>query len=115
MDGHIAFFESINPITDTECALRFRFGLDMYISSWMNASALEKAWDIPGTTSAVPEFVRRVYSPSDGGMNIMPRKRTKVDGVEAPYEVIIRLATQDMETLIADDEGLRSWAENIID
>ncbi|KAF2790257.1 trichothecene 3-O-acetyltransferas-like protein [Melanomma pulvis-pyrius CBS 109.77] len=112
---HLSFFKSVNPITDTECALRFGLGPDLYITSWMNFPALETKWNIPGTSSAQPEFIRRAYNPSDGGMNIMPRIRTPVDGVDAPYEVVVRLATEDMNKVLAEEGGLASWAERVID
>ncbi|KAF2872358.1 trichothecene 3-O-acetyltransferas-like protein [Massariosphaeria phaeospora] len=110
----LGFFKSIDPIRDTECALGFRFGLDMYITSWMNFGA-DIEWNIPGTTLAIPEFIRRTYNPSDGGMMIWPRKRILVDGVEAPYEVMVRLAFKDMQTLLHEEGGLSHWAERIID
>lgn len=117
---HLTFFNSIEEIEDTECALGFRFGLDIYITSWMNFGG-DIQWGIPGTDLSKqgldgrPDYIRRTYGPSDGGMMIMPRRRSLVNGEEAPYEVMVRLATVDMETLLNEPNGLSSWAEKVID
>ena len=111
------FQASNTPIVDTECALGFRFGPDMYITSWMHMGA-DIEWNIPGTSSSTPEFIRRVHSgpASDGGLLIMPRSRKVVDGKEAPYEVMVRLATKHMDKLINEEEGLATrWAEKVLD
>lgn len=112
---HLAFFASKIPIKDTEPALRFRFGPDIYITSWMNFGA-DWNWGIPGTTSHKPEFLRKVKErSSDGGIIILPRRR-EVDGeVEKPYEVLIRLATEDMDRLENEEGGLKSWAERVVE
>ncbi|KAJ4294360.1 hypothetical protein N0V90_008050 [Kalmusia sp. IMI 367209] len=107
---HLGFFKAIDKITDTECGLAFRFGMDIYITSWMNFGA-DLQWGIPGTDlnaeslGGRPEFIRRSYGPSDGGMMIMPRRRHTANGEEAPYEVMVRLATVDMERLLAEEGG----------
>lgn len=112
---HLGYFASNKKITNTEIKLRFHRGPDLYITSWMYFGA-EFEWDIPGTASRSPEYIRRTHSPSDGGMIIMPRKRTvREDGSEAPYEVLIRLASEDMERLLAEEGGLASWADRIIE
>ncbi|CAI6337980.1 unnamed protein product [Periconia digitata] len=117
---HLAFFNSIEKIEDTECALGFKFGLDIYITSWMNFGG-DIEWGIPGTDLSNhglhgrPDYIRRTYGPSDGGMMIMPRRRRQVNGEDAPYEVMIRLASEDMETLTKDEGGLPWWAERIIE
>jgi hypothetical protein len=116
---HLGFFKSIEEITDNECALAFRFGFDIYLSSWMNFGADIK-WGIPGTDlnarslQGRPEIIRRTYGPSDGGIQIMPRSCELMDG-KAPYEVMVRLATVDMETLLNEKGGLASWAERIVE
>lgn len=116
---HIGFFKSIDQVKDTECALGFRFGMDIYITSWMNFGA-ELQWGIPGTDldegslDGRVDFVRRSFGPSDGGMMIMPRRRALVKGEEAPYEVMVRLATVDMNRLLEEEGGLSSWAERVI-
>lgn len=46
---------------------------------------------------------------------ILPRRRAVVDGEEAPYELLVRLATEDMERLEAEPGGLRSWAERVVE
>jgi hypothetical protein len=46
---------------------------------------------------------------------ILPRRRTIVDGQEAPYEILVRLATEDMQRLEAESGGLRSWAQRVIE
>lgn len=120
MNQHLSFFKSIEEIEDTECALGLRFGLDIYITSWMNFGG-DVEWGIPGTDLSVaglhgrPESIRRTYGPSDGGMMIMPRRRHTVNGEEAPYEVMVRLAEVDMNTLLNEPGGLSSWADRIID
>ena len=48
-------------------------------------------------------------------MTIMPRRRDVINGVDAPYEVVVRLATEDMERVLAEEGGLSSWAERVID
>jgi hypothetical protein len=112
---HLAFFQQKVPIRDTEPALAFRFGPDLYITSWLNFGA-EHEWNIPGTTSSKPEAIRRTTDRnSDGGMTILPRRRTLIDGQEAPYEILIRLATQDMQRLESEEGGLRSWADRVIE
>lgn len=110
---HLAFFKAKTPIADTEPAIKFRFGPDIYITSWMNFGADHK-WNIPGTTMEQPEFIRRPTNPSDGGIIILPRRRALVDGKEAPYEIMIRLATEDMQRLESEEGGLSSWAERIV-
>ena len=116
---HLSFFASIDEIKDTECALGFRFGLDMYITSWMNFGG-DIEWGIPGTDLTAsglhgrPDYIRRTYGPSDGGMMVMPRRRHLVNGEDAPYEVMVRLATVDMERLLNEPDGLASWAERVI-
>ena len=111
---HLAFFKDKTPITDTEPALRFRFGPDIYITSWMNFGG-DHRWGIPGTTLERPEFIRRPTEPSDGGIIIMPRRRAVVDGEEAPYEIMVRLATEDMERLEGEEGGLSWWADRIVE
>ncbi|KAF1960457.1 trichothecene 3-O-acetyltransferas-like protein [Byssothecium circinans] len=120
VQGQLTFFKSIEDIKDTECALGFRFGLDIYITSWMNFGA-DIQWGIPGTDLSTgslngrPDFIRKTYGPSDGGIMIMPRRRSFVDGKEAPYEVMVRLASCDMETLLNEKGGFKSWTDNVID
>ncbi|KAH7125089.1 transferase family-domain-containing protein [Dendryphion nanum] len=112
---HLGYFASNKRITNTEIKLRFHRGPDLYITSWMHFGA-EFEWDIPGTTSTMPEYIRRTHSPSDGGMIILPRKRTVGEnGKEAPYEVLIRLASEDMERLLNEEAGLASWADRVIE
>ncbi|KAF2278060.1 uncharacterized protein EI97DRAFT_282490 [Westerdykella ornata] len=112
---HLAFFQSKTPISDTEPALRFRFGPDIYVTSWMNFGA-DIAWGIPGTASDAPEFIRRTADfNSDGGIIILPRRRAIIDGHEAPYEILVRLAREDMNRLEAEEGGLRSWTERVIE
>lgn len=119
VSNHLGFFKSIGKITDTECGLAFKFGMDIYITSWMNFGA-DIQWGIPGTDldeaslGGRPEFIRRSYGPSDGGMMIMPRRRHLANGEEAPYEVMVRLATVDMQRLLKEEGGLSTWAERII-
>ncbi|CAI6342371.1 unnamed protein product [Periconia digitata] len=111
---HFAYFQSIDRIIDTEISLQFNRGPDLYITSWMHFGA-ECEWDIPGTTSKSPEYIRRTYSPSDGGIIIMPRRReTGPCGKEAQYEVLIRLAGEDMERLMTEEGGLVSWSDRIV-
>ena len=119
VNSQLAFFKSIEQIGDTECALGFRFGRDIYVTSWMNFSA-DLQWNIPGTDleedslNGRAEFIRRWHNASDGGMMIMPRRRTLVKGKEAPYEILIRLAKVDLETLWNEEGGLREWSEHLI-
>lgn len=115
----LAFFNSIERIEDTECALALRFGADIYITSWLNFGA-DLRWGIPGTDlgraslDGRPEFIRRSYNPSDGGMMFMPRKRKPVNGAEAPFEILIRLAEVDMDRLFSEDGGLQKYAQAVI-
>jgi trichothecene 3-O-acetyltransferase len=116
----MAFFKSIQRIRDTECALALRFGPDIYITSWLNFAA-DLRWGIPGTdlgTTSLdgrPEFIRRLYNPSDGGMIFLPRRRKPVNGVEAPFEILVRLAQEDMDRVLSEESGLKSWADAVID
>ncbi|KAF2018106.1 hypothetical protein BU24DRAFT_343340 [Aaosphaeria arxii CBS 175.79] len=111
---HLSYFQSLCPITNTEINLKFNTGPDLYITSWLHFGA-DLAWGIPGTSSPTPDFIRRTHSPSDGGIIIMPRKSGVVNGKEAPYEVLIRLATEDMERLISEEDGLiKKWAGKIV-
>lgn len=81
----------------------------------MNFGA-DHVWNIPGTTTERPDFIRRTTDRnSDGGLMILPRRRTVVDGQEAPYELLVRLATEDMQRLEAESDGLRSWAERVLE
>jgi hypothetical protein len=119
VQNHLAFFKSIEQIKDTECALGFRFGRDIYITSWMNFAA-DIQWNIPGTDldasslNGRADYIRRSYGPADGGMMIMPRRRSLVNGVEAPYEVMVRLAQVDMNALLDEEGGVRDWYERVI-
>ncbi|KAF2649868.1 trichothecene 3-O-acetyltransferas-like protein [Lophiostoma macrostomum CBS 122681] len=111
------YLASIEPIVDTECALGFHRGPDIYITSWLHMGA-DFEWGIPGTSSSKPGFIRRAHcgNGSDGGIIIMPRSREVVDGQEAPYEVMVRLATCHMEKLINEEAGLATrWAEKVLD
>lgn len=116
---HLGYFKSIDTITDTELGLGFRFGMDIYVTSWMNFGA-DLQWGIPGTDldetslGGRPEFIRRSYGVADGGMMIMPRRRHQMNGEDAPYEVMVRLAKVDMERLLEEQGGLSEWAERII-
>ncbi|KAL6703240.1 hypothetical protein ACN47E_010102 [Coniothyrium glycines] len=117
---HLNFFKSIEQITDTECALALTFGSDIYITSWLNFGA-DFQWGIPGTDlddnslAGRPEFIRRSYGPGDGGMIFLPRRRQLVNGVEAPFEILVRLADEDMQRVLQEEAGLSSWAEAIIE
>lgn len=117
---HMSFFKSIDRISDTEIALSVQFSSDMYISSWLNFGA-DFAWGIPGTDlhkdslAGRPEFIRRTYAPSDGGMIFLPRRRQTTNNTEAPFEILVRLAEEDMERLLTEDGGLMSWADAAID
>lgn len=117
---HLTFFKSIEQITDTECALALTFGSDIYITSWLNFGA-DLCWGIPGTDNGKdslagrPEFIRRSYGPGDGGMIFLPRRRQPVDGAEAPFEILVRLAEEDMERVLSEEGGLSTWADAIIE
>lgn len=116
----MAFFKSIERIRDTECALNLRFGSDIYITSWLNFAA-DLRWGIPGTDldpeslDGRPEFIRRLYNPSDGGMIFLPRRRKPVKGAEAPFEILVRLAAEDMDRVLHEEGGLSIWADAVID
>jgi hypothetical protein len=116
----MAFFKSIERIRDTECALALRFGPDIYVTSWLNFAA-DLRWGIPGTDLGTgsldgrPEFIRRLYNPSDGGMIFLPRRRKPVNGLEAPFEILVRLAQEDMDRILNEEGGLKSWADAVID
>ncbi|KAH7094490.1 trichothecene 3-O-acetyltransferas-like protein [Paraphoma chrysanthemicola] len=118
--GQMTFFKSIERIRDTECALALRFGTDIYITSWLNFAA-DLRWGIPGTDldakslDGRPEFIRRLYNPSDGGMIFLPRRRKPVSGAEAPFEILVRLAQEDMDRVLSEPGGLKSWADAVID
>ena len=109
----LGYFLSVKSVMNTENTLRVYWGPDMYITSWVDFGA-EHSWGIPGTMSNVPEFIRRTYSASDGGMIILPRKREIIEGIEAPYEVLVRLAREDMARLLTEEGGLAGWAERIV-
>jgi hypothetical protein len=117
---HMSFFKSIERITDTEIALSVQFSSDMYISSWLNFGA-DLCWGIPGTDlgkdsfAGRPEFIRRTYAPSDGGMIFLPRRRQTANDTEAPFEILVRLAQEDMMRLLNEEGGLMSWADVAID
>ena len=116
----MAFFKSIERIRDTECALALRFGADIYITSWLDFAA-DLRWGIPGTDldtrmlDGRPEFIRRLYNPSDGGIIFLPRRRKTVDGAEAPFEILVRLAQEDMDRILSEEGGLKDWADAVID
>jgi hypothetical protein len=116
----MAFFKSIERIRDTECALNLRFGSDIYITSWLNFAA-DLRWGIPGTDldpeslDGRPEFIRRLYNPSDGGMIFLPRRRKPVKGAEAPFEILVRLAAEDMDRVLHEEGGMSTWADAVID
>ncbi|KAI8934321.1 hypothetical protein NX059_009058 [Plenodomus lindquistii] len=117
---HLTFFKSIERITDTECALALSFGADIYITSWLNFGA-DLRWGIPGTDlgektlNGRPEFIRRSYGPGDGGMIFLPRRRQPSAGVEAPFEVLVRLAEEDMDRVLKEKDGLSKWADAAIE
>jgi hypothetical protein len=117
---HMSFFKGIDQITDTELALSIQFSSDMYISSWLNFGA-DLCWGIPGTDlgkdslAGRPEFIRRTYAPSDGGMIFLPRRRQTANDTEAPFEILVRLADEDMSRLLNEVGGLMNWADLAID
>lgn len=117
---HLNFFKTVDQITDTEVSLALNFGSDMYISSWLNFGA-DLSWGIPGTDQGKqslagrPEFIRRTYGPSDGGMIFLPRRRQPVNQEEAPFEILVRLAEEDMTRVLNEEGGLRSWADAVIE
>ena len=117
---HMAFFKSIERITDTECALAMYFGSDIYVTSWLNFAA-DLCWNIPGTDlgkdslAGRPEFIRRGYGPSDGGIIFLPRRRQLANEPEAPFEILVRLADEDMDRVLGEDGGLASWADLVVD
>jgi hypothetical protein len=119
IDRHLSFFKSIEQIEDTECALALNFGSDIYITSWLNFGA-DYHWGIPGTDlgknslDGRPEFIRRAYGPGDGGMIFLPRRRELVNGTEAPFEILVRLAEEDMDRVLSEKGGLCSWAEAVV-
>jgi hypothetical protein len=116
----LSFFKSIDRITDTEIALSIQFNSDIYMSSWINFGA-DLSWGIPGTDlgrnslAGRPEFIRRTYGPSDGGMIFLPRRRQNSNDTEAPFEILVRLAEEDMMRLLNEEGGLMSWADVAID
>jgi hypothetical protein len=116
----MAFFKSIERIRDTECALDLRFGTDIYITSWLNFAA-DLRWGIPGTDldaaslDGRPEFIRRPYNPSDGGMIFLPRRRKPVNGADAPFEILVRTAEEDMDRVLNEEGGLSTWAAAVTD
>jgi hypothetical protein len=117
---HMTFFKSIERITDTEVALALTFGPDMYISSWLNFGA-DLSWGIPGTDvskdslAGRAEFIRRSYGPGDGGMIFLPRRRQPANDIEAPFEILVRLAEEDMIRLLDEKGGLKSWADAVVE
>ncbi|KAJ8109126.1 hypothetical protein OPT61_g7686 [Boeremia exigua] len=119
IDRHFAFFKGIGKIEDTECALALKFGSDCYITSWLNFGA-DYCWGIPGTDLADgslggrPEFIRRAYGPGDGGIIFLPRRRHIANDVEAPFEILVRLAKEDMDRVLKEDGGLCSWSEAVV-
>ncbi|CAI9634526.1 unnamed protein product [Alternaria burnsii] len=120
VNRHLTFFKSIEEITDTEVALALTFGSDIYISSWLNFGA-DLSWGIPGTDldkdslAGRPEFIRRSYGPGDGGMIFLPRRRQLVHEEEAPFEILVRLADEDMTRVLNEESGLSCWADAIIE
>lgn len=119
VNQQLGFFKSLQQIGDTECALGFRFGRDIYVTSWLNFAA-DLQWNIPGTDldenslNGRADYIRRFHNPSDGGLMIMPRRRGLINGVEAPYEILVRLANVDMAALQAENGGLSEWYDTII-
>ncbi|KAF2127142.1 trichothecene 3-O-acetyltransferas-like protein [Dothidotthia symphoricarpi CBS 119687] len=117
---HLTFFKSIEHIQDTECGLALFGGSDIYITSWLNFGA-DLRWCIPGTDCTQgglegrPEYVRRAYGPGDGGMIFLPRRREPTKGGEAPFEILVRLADEDMQRLLNEKGGLASWADAVIE
>jgi hypothetical protein len=120
VNRHLTFFKSIEQITDTEVALALKFGSDIYISSWINFGA-DISWGIPGTDLAKdslagrPEFIRRSYGPGDGGMIFLPRRRHTAHQKEAPFEILVRLAEEDMTRVLDEEGGLSSWADAVVE
>ena len=120
INRHLTFFKSIKQITDTECALALSFGSDIYITSWLNFGA-DFHWGIPGTDlgkeslAGRPEFIRRSYGPGDGGMIFLPRRRQLTNGVEAPFEILVRLNEEDMDRVLSEEGGLKDWADAVIE
>ncbi|KAF2471714.1 trichothecene 3-O-acetyltransferas-like protein [Lindgomyces ingoldianus] len=114
VNRHLAFFNAQENLSEIKLALRFKFASDMFITSWMNFGA-EHEWCIPGAATRSPEFIRKPHSVEDGGIIIMPRRRGVFDGIEAPYEVLVQLAGDDMERLLNEEGGLATWAEHIVE
>ncbi|RMZ66255.1 trichothecene 3-o-acetyltransferase [Pyrenophora seminiperda CCB06] len=117
---HLCFFQSMKRITDTEIALGTSFGSDLYITSWINFGA-DLGWGIPGTDlgkhslAGRAEFIRRSYGPGDGGIIFLPRRRQFSNDAEAPFEILVRLAEEDMTRVLDEEGGLSNWAEAVIE
>ncbi|KAL6704403.1 hypothetical protein ACN47E_008255 [Coniothyrium glycines] len=75
--------------------VRYTNGPDLYITSWVKMGA-DFEWDIPGTSSAKPAAIRRASWVSEGGITVLPRRKD----TDAPFEVQISLAEDDLRSLI---------------
>jgi predicted RNA-binding protein YlqC (UPF0109 family) len=48
-------------------------------------------------------------------MIFLPRRRESTNGVEAPFEILVRLAEEDMTRVLGEEGGLKSWADAVIE
>ncbi|KAF2111290.1 hypothetical protein BDV96DRAFT_500069 [Lophiotrema nucula] len=81
-----------------------------FVNDWQALGA-DTHWDIPGTTSSQPEFIRRPYSEGEGGAFgiILPRRRS--NGAQSNYEVLVRLAEEDMARF---ENEMERWVERVL-
>jgi hypothetical protein len=47
-------------------------------------------------------------------MIFLPRRRHLANGTEAPFEILVRLTEEDMDRVLKEDGGLRSWSEAVV-
>ena len=48
-------------------------------------------------------------------MIFLPRRRQLVHEEEAPFEILVRLADEDMTRVLNEESGLSCWADAIIE
>lgn len=85
-------------------------GPDLFVTSWIHLGA-DCAWNIPGTTSQIPNAIRKPQSGAEGSIHIMPRSTASDES--RPFELLLCLEEVEMCKVV---NGLQKegWVERVI-
>ncbi|KAF2096397.1 hypothetical protein NA57DRAFT_58315 [Rhizodiscina lignyota] len=104
LSQRLQLFTSIPDVTElrhTGETARCRAGFKM--NNWAMFGA-DAEWNIVGTATGAPEWVRKPWSAIEGYAIVLPRKNDP----DADWEVTLGLREEDMEQLLGDNEFMAS-------